>query len=45
MRLADLQRKDIVSLKDGKRLGRIVDVEIDGLGEILYLVIEPISEN
>ncbi|MCI8466754.1 MAG: YlmC/YmxH family sporulation protein [Bacilli bacterium] len=41
MRLADLQRKDIVSLKDGKRLGRIVDVEIDGLGEILYLVIEP----
>ena len=43
MRLADLQRKDIVSLKDGKRLGRIVDVEIDGLGEILYLVIEPKS--
>jgi YlmC/YmxH family sporulation protein len=41
MRLADLQRKDVVSLKDGKRLGRIIDVEIDGVGEILYLVIEP----
>ncbi len=41
MRLADLQRKDVVSLKDGRRLGRIIDVEIDGLGNIEYLVIEP----
>ena len=41
MRLADLQRKDVVSLLDGRRLGRIIDVEIDGLGNIQYLVIEP----
>jgi len=41
MRLADLQRKDVVSIKDGRKLGRIIDVEIDGLGNILYLVIEP----
>ena len=41
MRLADLQRKDVVSLKDGRRLGRIIDVEIDGLGNIEYPVIEP----
>lgn len=41
MRLADLQRKDIVNLKDGKRLGRIIDVEINGLGSIEYLVVEP----
>lgn len=40
MRLADLQRKDVVSLKDGRRLGRIIDVEIDGLGNIEYLVVE-----
>ncbi len=41
MRLSDLQRKDVVSIKDGRRLGRIIDVEIDGIGEIQYLVIEP----
>lgn len=41
MRLADLQRKDVVSLKDGRKLGRIIDVEIDGLGVIQFLVIEP----
>lgn len=40
MRLADLQRKDVVSLVDGRRLGRIIDVQIDGLGNIEYLVIE-----
>ncbi|MCI8575549.1 MAG: YlmC/YmxH family sporulation protein [Bacilli bacterium] len=41
MRLADLQRKDVVSIKDGRRLGRIIDVEIDSGGAILYLVVEP----
>lgn len=41
MRISDLQRKDVVSIKDGKKLGRIVDAEIDGLGNINYLVIEP----
>ena len=41
MRLADLQRKDVVNVKDGKRLGRIIDVEINGLGSIEYLVVEP----
>lgn len=40
MRLADLQRKDVVSIKDGRKLGRIIDVEIDGLGTIQYLVVE-----
>lgn len=41
LRLADLQRKDVVSIKDGRRLGRIIDVEINGVGAIEYLVIEP----
>lgn len=41
MRLSDLQRKDVVSMKDGRKLGRIVDVEINGIGAIEYLVIEP----
>ena len=29
MKLSELQRKDIVSIKDGKKIGRIVDVEFD----------------
>ena len=40
MRLSELQNKDIVSIKDGKRMGRIVDVEIDEKGLIVYLVAE-----
>lgn len=40
MRLADLQVKDIVNTKDGKKLGRIVDAEIDNKGQIVYFVIE-----
>ncbi len=41
MRISDLQRKDVVSIKDGKRLGRIIDLEINGLGNIEYLIVEP----
>lgn len=40
MRLADLQVKDIVNVKDGKRLGRIIDAEIDHEGKIVYFVVE-----
>ncbi len=40
MRLADLQRKDIVSLKDGRRLGRIIDVQLDDEGKIEYFLVE-----
>ena len=41
MRLSDLQAKDVVSLKDGKRLGKIIDVEIDSNeGKIIYLIVE-----
>ena len=29
MKLSELQRKDIVSIKDGKKIGKIVDVEFD----------------
>ena len=42
MRLSDLQSKDIISTKDGKKIGRIIDAELDtSKGEIVYLVIEP----
>ncbi len=40
MYLGDLQLKDIVSLDDGRNLGRIVDVEVDMEGKIINLIIE-----
>ena len=29
MRLSDMQKKDIIYLKDGKKLGKIIDAEIE----------------
>ena len=39
MFLSDLQSKDIISVKDGRRIGRIVDAEINNQGRIIYLII------
>ena len=40
MQLSELQVKDIVNTKDGKRLGRIVDAKVDNKGIIEYFVVE-----
>jgi YlmC/YmxH family sporulation protein len=40
MRVSDLQMKDVVSLVDGKRLGRIVDIDIQDNGVINYFIVE-----
>ncbi len=40
MRLGDLQEKDIVNINDGKKVGRIIDAEVNETGVIEYLVIE-----
>ena len=40
MRVSDLQVKDVVSITDGKRLGRIVDIDITESGNINYFVVE-----
>lgn len=40
MYLSDLQTKDVISTKDGRRLGRIIDAEINSQGRIIYLIIE-----
>ena len=40
MLLSDLQTKDIINIKDGNNLGRIVDAKIDNTGKIIYLVAE-----
>lgn len=39
MHLSDLQRKDIVSIVDGKRLGRIIDASLNEQGAIEYFVV------
>lgn len=42
MKLSELQRKDIVNIKDGKKIGRITDVELDTTnGYLIKFVIEP----
>jgi len=39
MRMSDLQQKDIINTKDGKKLGRINDMVVNDRGEIEFLVI------
>lgn len=40
MFLSDLQNKDIINTKNGKQVGRIIDVEITTEGTILNLIVE-----
>lgn len=40
MRVSELQMKDIVSMNDGRRIGRIIDIDIDSNGKINYFVVE-----
>ena len=40
MRLSDLQDKDIISIIDGKMIGKIIDAEIDNEGKIKTLIIQ-----
>ncbi len=40
MRLMELQEKDIISVKTGKNLGRIIDIELNVEGFITSVIIE-----
>lgn len=41
MRLSELQRKDIISLNNGRKVGRIIDVDIDAsTGQLDKIIIE-----
>ena len=40
MLLSDLQSKDIINMKDGNNLGRIIDAKIDTTGKVVYFVAE-----
>lgn len=42
MKLSELEKKDIINLKNGKKVGKIVDVELDVTnGYLIKFVIEP----
>ena len=40
MYLSELQQKDIISINDGRKIGKIIDVEINEDGSINKLLIE-----
>lgn len=40
MRLSDLQNKDVVNVIDGKKVGNIIDVNIDFEGKLDSLIVE-----
>ena len=41
MKLSELQKKDIINIKDGRRVGRIVDANVDiNSGYMIDFVIE-----
>lgn len=41
MLMSDLQRKDIVNVINGARLGKIVDIDVTKEGYINSLIVEP----
>lgn len=40
MLLSDMQTKDIINIKNGNNLGRIIDARIDETGKIIFFVVE-----
>lgn len=40
MRLSDLQKKDVVNVTDGSKIGKIIDIKIDEKGNMEGLVVE-----
>lgn len=42
MLVSDLQRKDIINVVDGSKLGKIIDIDINDRGEINYFIVEPL---
>jgi YlmC/YmxH family sporulation protein len=41
MRLSDLQKKDVINVLDGKKIGNIIDIKIEETtGKIIALVVE-----
>lgn len=40
MNLSDLQEKDVVNIKDGKKIGNIIDINIDSNGNMNGIMVE-----
>ena len=40
MMLSDLQSKDIINIKDGQNLGRIIDIAVNEEGKLNYFIVE-----
>lgn len=40
MLLSDLQSKDIINIKNGNNMGRIIDASIDNSGKVLEFYVE-----
>ena len=40
MRISDLQNKNIINLIDGKKMGNIIDINIDEIGKVTELIVE-----
>lgn len=40
MRLSELQHKDVVNIKEGTKIGNIIDLEIDEDGKLNGLIVE-----
>ena len=44
MRLSDLQNKHIISVRNGKNMGHIIDIDFDNnKGIINYLIVDPLK--
>ena len=39
--MSELQDKDIINIKDGKNVGKIVDLDVTEEGQINYIIVEP----
>ena len=40
MRLSDLQNKDVINVKDGKKIGNIIDIIINNEGKMQSIIVE-----
>jgi YlmC/YmxH family sporulation protein len=40
MKLSDLQEKDVINIKDGQKIGNIIDIHIDQNGNMQGIVVE-----
>ncbi|MDD2391945.1 MAG: YlmC/YmxH family sporulation protein [Bacilli bacterium] len=40
MKISDMQKKDVINLLDGKKIGNIIDIVLTDKGEIDLLIVE-----